>query len=490
MNVLLVSPRTPDTFWSFRHALPFISKKAGHPPLGLLTIAAFLPRSWNLKLVDLNVSPLSDPEIRWADYVMVGAMLIHRESVKEISLRCRALGKPVIGGGPLFTTGRGSFPEIPHLVLGEAEELLPDLVADMAAGSVRPVYEAERRPDLRLTPVPRWDLIRFNDYACMSVQFCRGCPFDCEFCDVILLNGRVPRTKTSDQVIRELEALRTAGWKGSVFLVDDNFLGHKRRVRELLHEMIEWRARTGARYDFLTEVSVNLASEPELLRLMVQAGFKKVFVGIETPDPETLSACNKLQNTRCDLREVVRVIQAAGMEVMGGFIVGFDGDTPDIFQRQFDFIQKTGVVTAMVGLLNALPGTRLHKRLAQEGRLLGESDGHNTKASCNFVTKLGRDELLTGYRNLMRRLYEPNTYYERARVLLQNWHPRGPEMRLGWRDILAFLRSLWHLGVLNSGRRAYWRYLGYALVHHPRAFGFAAALAIYGHHFRVVAQEL
>jgi radical SAM superfamily enzyme YgiQ (UPF0313 family) len=360
----------------------------------------------------------------------------------------------------------------------------------MESGSVRPVYESPGRPDLGLTPVPRWDLVDFRDYACMSVQFCRGCPFDCEFCDVILLNGRVPRTKSTDQVIHELEALRTAGWKGSVFLVDDNFLGHKRRVKELLQRMIAWRRETGARFDFLTEVSVNLAAEPELLRLMVQAGFKKVFVGIETPDPDILHACNKLQNTRCDLWEVVDVIHAAGLEVMGGFIVGFDEDKPDVFQRQFEFIQRTGVVTAMVGLLNALPGTRLHKRLAAEGRLLSESDGHNTKAFCNFIPVLGRDELVSGYRNLMRRLYEPHAFYERARTLLRNRRDRGPRPHMGWRDIRAFLRSLWQLGVVHPGRRAYWRFLGYALVHHPRAFGFAASLAIYGHHFRIVAREL
>ncbi|RPJ43652.1 MAG: radical SAM protein, partial [Candidatus Latescibacterota bacterium] len=294
MNVLLVSPRSPDTFWSFRHALPFISKKAGHVPLGLLTIAAFLPRSWNLRLVDLNVENLSDSEIRRADWVMVGAMLIHRESVREISARCRELGRPVIGGGPLFTTGHGSFPEIPHLVLGEAEELMPDLVRDMESGRLRAVYEAPRRPDMSVVPIPRWDLIDFRDYACMSVQFCRGCPFDCDFCDVIIMNGRKPRTKSPEQLVAELEALRVAGWKGSVFVVDDNFLGHRRKARELLGAIIAWRRRTSARFDFLTEASVNLADEPELMRLMVSAGFTRVFVGIETPDPENLRSCNKL----------------------------------------------------------------------------------------------------------------------------------------------------------------------------------------------------
>ncbi|MFH1680811.1 MAG: radical SAM protein, partial [Candidatus Eisenbacteria bacterium] len=370
MNVLLVSPNTPDTFWSYRHALPFIKKKAGHTPLGLLTVAAFLPETWNLKLVDLNVSRLSDDEIRWADYVMVSGMLIHRRSLLEVAGRCAALGRPVIAGGPLFTTSHETFPEIPHVVRGEAEDLMASLVKDMIAGRVRPLYEAAEKPDLRSVPPPRWDLIDFRDYACMSVQFCRGCPFDCEFCDIALLNGRKPRTKSPDQVVGELDALRAAGWKGSIFLVDDNFLGHKPRVRELLGRIIEWRERTGARVDFLTEASIDLAEEPVLLDLMVKAGFTRVFVGIESPDVENLRECNKLQNTRCDLAESVRKIHAAGLEVMGGFIIGFDGDTADIFQRQFEFIQRTGVVTAMVGLLNALPGTRLYRRLASEGRLL------------------------------------------------------------------------------------------------------------------------
>jgi radical SAM superfamily enzyme YgiQ (UPF0313 family) len=304
------------------------------------------------------------------------------------------------------------------------------------------------------------------------------------------MNGRRPRTKSPEQLVSELEALRVAGWKGSVFVVDDNFLGHRRKARELLGAIVAWRRRTSARFDFLTEASVNLADEPELMRLMVDAGFTRVFVGIETPDPENLRSCNKLQNARRDLEESIRKIHEGGLEVMGGFIIGFDGDTPDVFRRQFEFIQKTGVVTAMVGLLNALPGTRLYKRLAAEGRLLGDSDGNNASAECNFVTKLGREELIGGYRRLMRRLYEPSVYYRRARVLLRRWRPVGPPSHIGWREIRAFTRSLWQLGVRRPGRRAYWRFLGWSLVRNPRAFGAAAGLAIYGHHFRRIARDL
>jgi len=490
MKVLLVSPRTPDTFWGFRHALPFISRKAGYPPLGILTVAALLPRSWEMKLVDMDVSRLSDSDIEWADYVLLSAMIVHKDSARDVARRCRSLGKKIIAGGPLFTTGHESFPEIPHFLLGEMEEIAGDLVADMEKGDIQPIYQADSRPDLSLSPVPRWDLINLHDYANMSVQFCRGCPFDCEFCDVTVLNGHRPRTKTPEQVVREMEALRSSGWRRSVFLVDDNFLGNKKKVKELLREVIRWRRETNAQMDFLTQASVNLAQEPELLRLMADAGFKKVFVGIKTPDKDNLLACNKLQNTKHDLIESVHTIQAAGMEVMGGFIIGFDGDKPDIFRRQFEFIQKAGIVTAMVGLLNALPETKLYRRLRAEGRLLSESLGTSTEGVCNFETRLNREELIAGYRSLMRKLYEPGAFYQRASVLLRNCGSRGPRVHVGWREVYAFFRSIWQLGILDRGRLQFWRFLGRSLIRHPRAFGHAATIAIYGYHLRSMARSL
>jgi radical SAM superfamily enzyme YgiQ (UPF0313 family) len=490
MKVLLVSPRTPDTFWSFRHALDFISKKAGNPPLGLLTVAAMLPDSWNLKLVDLDVSGLRDDQILWADYVMVGGMIVHRESVKRIVARCRELGRTVIAGGPIFTTGHESFPEIEHFVLGEAEEIMDRLVADMRAGSVAHIYEAKGFPDLDRTPTPRWDLIDFKDYAGMSVQFSRGCPFQCEFCDIIVMNGRVPRTKTPARVIEELDSLRRRGWKGSLFLVDDNFIGNKRKVKELLGAMIAWRRRSGAVFDLLTEASVNLADDPELLSLMAEAGFKQVFLGIETPSVESLLECSKHQNTRRDLVASVHTIQQAGIEVMGGFIVGFDSDTSDIFRRQFEFIQKSGIVTAMVGILTALPRTRLHQRLAKEGRLITESTGNNTDATCNFLPKLGREELVRGYRELVRSLYEPPAFYTRARAFLANYRCLGPRPHFEPIHILAIFKSFWKLGFRSRGRREYWRFLGHTLIKHPRGLAAAVSLAIHGHHFRIIADSL
>jgi radical SAM superfamily enzyme YgiQ (UPF0313 family) len=490
MNILLVYPQTPDTFWSFKHVMRFVSKRAAFPPLGLLTIAAMLPADWRLKLVDMNVERLRDEDVRQADYVMVSAMIVHKESVKEIVGRCRKLGKPVIAGGPLFTTGHEAFPEIPHFVLGEAEELLPQLVADLERGTVQARYETTERPAITQVPVPRWDLIDPRHYATMAVQFSRGCPFDCEFCDIIVMNGRVPRTKSPAQLIAELEQLRLRGWKDMVFVVDDNFIGKKRETRVLLHEIIAWRERTGAAMGFFTEASANLADDDDMLRLMVQAGFKKVFVGIETPSVESLKECRKLQNSRRDLMATVQTLQRAGLEVMGGFIVGFDNDKHDIFKQQFEFIQKSGVVTAMVGLLNALPQTRLYQRLKKEGRLETDSTGNNTEAVLNFRPKLNREFLLNGYRDLMKKLYEPRNYYQRIRTFLQQHKPEGPRLRLSWSDTRACVKSFWLLGVWHRGRRAYWQFFLGTLLRRPAQLRQAMEMAIIGYHFRRVASLL
>ncbi len=490
MKVLLVYPPTPDTFWSFKHVLRFVSKRAAFPPLGLLTVAAMLPADWQLKLVDMNVARLTDDDLRWADYVMLGAMIVHKEMVPDIVERCRRFSKPVIAGGPLFTTGHAAFPDIDHLVLGEAEELMPRVVEDIRRGTVRHMYTASIRPDITRVPSPRWDLIDMRKYVTMSVQFSRGCPFDCEFCDIIVMNGRVPRTKSPAQLVAELEQLRLRGWKDMVFVVDDNFIGNKRRAKAMLRELIRWRARTRTKMSFMTEASVNMADDPELCDLMVRAGFKKVFVGFETPSAESLEECRKMQNCGRDLVETVKTLQRTGLEVMGGFIVGFDNDPTDIFKRQFEFIQRSGVVTAMVGLLTALPETRLYQRLVKEGRLEADSTGNNTQATLNFRPTLDREFLVNGYRELMKELYEPRNYYRRIRTFLEHNRPSGPRLRLAWSDFQAFVKSLWLLGVWHRGRRAYWRFCATTLLSRPRQFHQAIALTIVGHHFRRVAKSL
>ena len=490
MNILLVYPRSPDSFWSFRHVLKLVSKKAAFPPLGLLTVAAMLPRNWNLTLADLNVAPLTDAALLWADYVFLSGMIVHRDSAHEVAARCAALGKPVLAGGPLFTTGYRDFPEIPHFALGEAEGLIEELVRDLERGTLQPVYRSAGWPDIRKTPVPRWDLMQLRDYVTMPVQFSRGCPFNCEFCDIVVMNGRVPRTKEPSQVVRELEALRLAGWRDMVFIVDDNFIGNRRRARDLLEALIAWRGRVKPKMGFLTEASMNLADDPALCDLMVKAGFKKVFLGIETPCAEGLEECGKQQNRNRDLGDSVRSLQQAGLEVMGGFIVGFDSDPKDIFRRQFEFIQQSGVVTAMVGLLTALPQTELYRRLAREGRILAETCGNNTGAAINFITRLDREFLISGYRELMRELYEPKNYYRRVRTFLRTYRPGGPSVRLSQADVTAFLKSLWVLGVWHRGRLGYWRLLWVTLLASPRKFHTAMELSIIGHHFRRVANRL
>ncbi len=458
MKILLVSPKTPNTFWSFKHVLRFVAKKAAFPPLGLITVAAMLPRDWELKLLDLNVERLDDRDVRWADCVLLSAMIVHQESVREVARRCAALGKPIVAGGPLFTTGHEAFPEIPHFALGEAEEIMPLLVADLRAGMLQPVYRAPQFPALTQTPIPRYDLLKLRNYVTMAAQFSRGCPYDCEFCDIIVMNGRVPRTKSPAQFIAELEALRRLGWRDMVFVVDDNFIGNKARTRALLDAMVAWREQTRAAMGFLTEAS--------------------------------LDECRKLQNKGRDLVSAVQTLQNSGLEVMGGFIVGFDSDTGDIFKQQFDFIQRSGVATAMVGLLTALPQTRLYQRLKREGRLLAESTGNNTSAALNFRPRLDRALLESGYRELMRRLYEPRNYYGRIRVFLKNHRVTGERLRLSWVDCEAFVKSFWLLGVWHRGRLAYWRFMAGTMLRRPRQFRVAIELAIIGHHFRRVAAGL
>ncbi|MBX3433139.1 MAG: DUF4070 domain-containing protein [Pirellulales bacterium] len=491
MNVLLVSPETPVTFWSFKHAVRFLSRKAAFPPLGLLTVAAMLPRAWNLRVVDAETTPLREADILWADYVMISAMIVHKSSVDEIVRRCRRQGRTVIGGGPLFTTGAADYAGRVHVVLGEAEGVIKTVVRDMEAGQLQPSYHSPARfPPLTTTPIPRWDLVDVRHYATLAVQSSRGCPYDCEFCDIIVMNGRKPRYKSPLQLIAEMEAVVATGWRGRVFVVDDNFIGDKRVVKQCLRALATWRRKRRPPIEFLTEASVNLADDPELLDLMVAAGFRSVFVGLETPVAASLEECRKVQNTRGDLNVAVQRIQHSGMEVLGGFIIGFDHDPPDVCERQFRFIQQAGIPTAMVGLLTALPMTRLYRRLQGEGRIQAASTGNNTEAVLNFAPKLDRQFLTAGYARLMQALYEPRTYYRRVLTFLARYQQRAPGLRPTWAEVRAFVRTLWVLGVLQPGRLAFWSFLVQTAVRHPRSFPRAVALAICGFHYRMVARTL
>jgi len=490
MNALLLYPEFPDTFWSFKHALKFIRKRASLPPLGLLTVAAMLPEPWAKRLVDVNVRKLRAKDLAWADVVFVSGMIAQRDSARELIARCRAADKTIVAGGPLFTLEHGQFPEVDHFVLNEAEETLPEFLRDLERGSAQRVYASTNFPDLQRTPAPMWELADLSRYASMSLQYSRGCPFDCEFCNITSMFGHRPRTKTATRVIAELDRLHRLGWREAVFFVDDNFIGNKRALKEeLLPALIRWqKGKPGT--PFFTEASINLADDEELMRLMVEAGFNQVFVGIETPEEASLAECNKRQNQGRDLVADVKRIQRAGLEVQGGFIVGFDHDTPTIFQRQIEFIQKSGIVTAMVGLLQAMPGTKLHERLNRQGRLLGHTTGDNVDGTTNFVPRMNRETLRQGYLRLMDHLYSPGPYYERIRTFLREYRPPRISRPLNWQSLTAFGRANLHLGVLGRERFHYWRLLLWTFLRRPSHVSLAVTLSIYGHHFRRIAKEL
>lgn len=492
MKTLLVYPRYPDTFWSFRHALKFLSKKATFPPLGLLTVAAMLPAEWEKKVVDLNVRALKDTEIAWADYVFISAMVVQKDSAKEVITRCNKLNTKVVAGGPLFTTGYEEFEGVDYFVLDEAEVTLPRFLTDLANDSPQRIYSSNERPDISKTPIPAWSLLDMKNYSAMSLQYSRGCPFDCEFCDIIVLNGHKPRTKDSQQMVDELESLYRYGWRGSLFIVDDNFIGNKKKLKnETLPAMIEWSRKRKHPFTFFTEASINLADDEKLMDLMAEAGFNRVFIGIETPDEDSLLECNKLQNRNRDLKAAVKKIQNHGFEVQGGFILGFDSDPASIFKKQISFIQNTGIVTAMVGLLNAPNGTKLHKRLKKEKRLLKDMSGDNTDFSMNFIPKMKYETLITGYKHVLDTIYSPRQYYERVVAFLKEYKPRrNPGIsKLRFSYITGFLKTLWFLGIRHRGRRYYWRLLILTLLKRPRHFATSVSLSVSGFHFRKVAES-
>ena len=385
MKILMVYPQYRDTFWSFQYALKMISKKAAYPPLGLLTVAAMLPGDWEKKLIDMNVTKLTDKDILWADYVFISAMQIQSNSVKEVIRQCNKLNRKVVAGGPLFTISHDEFDGVSHFVLGEAENILPSFLSDLARGCAKPIYESNTRPDLDITPLPLWSLINIKDYSSMNIQYSRGCPFDCEFCDIGLLYGRKPRTKSTYHFVEELEALYKNNWRGAVLIVDDNLIGDRQKLKkEILPAIIEWSKSKDYPFYFSAEVSIDLADDEELMNLMVEAGISYVFVGIESPNESSLAECNKIPNKNRDLVISVNTLQNHGFEVHGGFVIGFDSDTDSIFENQIDFIQRSGIVIAMVALLTALRGTKLYQRLKEENRLLNE-DSSNAEWATNFV---------------------------------------------------------------------------------------------------------
>jgi radical SAM superfamily enzyme YgiQ (UPF0313 family) len=507
MNALLIYPQFPDTYWSFKHALKFLGKRAAQPPLGLMTVAALLPAVWQKRLVDTNVERLRDRDLDWADVAMVSGMHIQREALVAIVERCRARGLRTVVGGPIASSIAATELKADHVVIGEAESLIAGLARDLEQGTARPVYQAKDWPEMASSPLPDLSLIKMDRYSTMTVQYSRGCPFNCEFCDIIEIYGRRPRTKAVAQVLAELEQLRAAGWREAVFIVDDNFIGNKVRAKELLRALVEWRTQVAAGFEFITEASLNLADDTELMQLMKDAGFKSVFLGIETPDESGLIASNKLQNTRRSLLESVARIQSYGIEVMGGFILGFDTDKEDIFDRMVEFIQKSGIPIAMVGLLQAMPGTQLFRRLRQEGRIVDAGGGNNTFCErLNFLPRMDSARLLEGYQEVMKRIYNCEAYYERVKLYLNRAHPEMARRAAGeqaisrprsqsepWMtraNLRALVNSIVRQGVFGHHRWSYWKFLAEAATRYRRCFGAAMTLAVMGYHFQVMTRKL
>ncbi len=486
MKALLVSPSYPSTFWSYKHALKFVGKKAASPPMGLLTVAALLPADWEKKLIDLNVTTLSDQDLGWADLVMVGAIAIQRESARQVIARAQAMDRKVVAGGPLFSSEPEEFPEVDYLVLDEAELTLPPFLRDLARGEPQRCYRSEEWADLNLTPVPAWELIDFRHYANLCIQVSRGCPFDCDFCDVTVLFGRTPRTKSAAALIRELDAIHDHGWRSGVFFVDDNFIGNRRIIKsEVLPAMIDWMKRKHHPFKFCTQASLDLAGDDRLIELMVEAGFDNVFIGIETPNEGSLRECGKLQNVRQDMLGSVRKLQSRGLQVYGGFILGFDNDKEDIFDRMRNFISDSGIVACMVGLLKAPPRTRLYARLSGENRITSEFSGNNTDYSTNFQPRMNHELLVQGYKRLIHEIYSPEHYYRRLRTFLLNYR-RAP-FKIGNRLQVVHLRALL-ISVFRIGLRPvlmlhFWKLMLWTLLRRPLMIPQALTLSIYGYHF-------
>jgi radical SAM superfamily enzyme YgiQ (UPF0313 family) len=483
MRVLLVNPEFPDSYWSGRYAISFSGRRCLLPPLGLITVAALLPRDWDCRLVDLNVRPVTDGDLLWADVVMLTGMLVQRGSLHQVLERCRRLGRRTVVGGPAATSLPDEFAEADHIVVGEGEELVPLLAADLAAGRAGRFYRETVKPDLTRAPIPRYDLLGPDDYHQMSLQFSRGCPFNCEFCDIIVMYGRRPRTKTAAQVLSELETIRRTGFAGDVFFVDDNFIGNKKAVKSVLPAIADWRRRHRPPMEFYTEASIDLADDSDLVDLMTGAGFTAIFTGIETPSEAGLRETRKMQNLHRDLVTQIHGLLDRGLDVWGGFILGFDSDGPESFDTTIEFVRKAAIPYAMVGMLSALPNTPLYHRLQQEKRLRPEVPGDQFGLT-NVITRLPVEVMLTGYRRVLETLYHPEAFFMRCRDNIARWKPAVGAVRpLVARDLACALRALRGQGISAAYRAAYWRFLRWVMRHHPRKIGRALAQAAAGHHY-------
>ena len=488
MRVLLVYPEFPISYWGFQHTMRLAGKKALMPPLGLITVAAMCPTDWEFRLVDMNVESLTAAHLKWAELAMIGGMAVQQESLHAVVQRCKQAGVRTVVGGPYATSSPEKMAGVDHLVLDEAEITLPGFLRDLRDGCAGPDYTANgEKPDVTLTPRPRLDLLKMELYQDMCLQYSRGCPFNCEFCDIITLYGRQPRTKSSSQLLAEMQALYDLNYRGRLFLVDDNFIGNKRNVKKFLPDLIVWMKEHNYPFWLYTEASVNLADDDELLEMLSEAGFTMIFVGIETPSMESLKETQKTQNMTGDLLSKVHKVQAAGMEVMGGFIIGFDNDTEDIFRAQIEFITRARIDSAMIGILTALPRTQLWDRLQREGRLLGDSTGDQFGMT-NFVTRLPQDKLLTGYSDILATLYSPANHFARlynsidAIPLKRSPLLGGVPWSVGLRLAYSLLRVVC-LQSLSDHGSTYLGFLWRVVRKHPEKLLMAISSAARGYHF-------
>jgi len=460
MNILLLYPEMPDTFWSMKHLMKLIGKKSSYPPLGLLTAASLLPKDWNKKLVDLNISSVNNKEIAWADYVFISAMNVQETFVKKAIKFCKKCNAKIVAGGPLFTHEYEKFPEVDHFVLNEAEITLPLFLKDLDEGNLQRIYKTDEFPDVTKSPMPLWDLVDQKKYAYAIVQYSRGCPYMCDFCDVTALFGRRPRTKSAQQIIAELNKILESNLPELILFADDNLIGNKRDLKDnLLPELIKWRENNKNAPGFATQVTINLADDEKMMQQMIDAGFRHIFVGIESPEEESLESCKKTQNLKRDLLNNVKKLQKFGFIVTAGFIVGFDTDKESIFDSQVKFIQESGIVIATVNVLKAPPGTELHDRLAKENRLVESFDFDENKT--NIITKMTEVKLFNGYKYILDNIYKPEMVYKRAKIFLHDYGTHKTKTpikkRISFNDIYTFLKLVIYVGILGSERKYFWK---------------------------------